>query len=263
MGDVVGSSEKRTKDILASTRGKVLVIDEAYGLYEKGGGAAGFKTAVIDTIVAEVQSTPGEDRCVLLLGYREQMEEMFQVRKSQITPRDSHSNHNLPQNVNPGLSRRFAIEDAFTFADFSREDLAHILDMKLAGQDLRATDAAKMTALDVLDRKRVRPHFGNAGEVENMITAAKNRFQAKQSRLPPASRAQDIIFEPEDFDPDHARAHSASANIAELFRGMVGVEEIVAQLHGYQDTAERMKQRGMDYKSETPTSFVFKGPPGK
>lgn len=40
-----------------------------------------YKTAVIDTIVAEVQSVPGEDRCVLLLGYKEQMEEMFQVCK--------------------------------------------------------------------------------------------------------------------------------------------------------------------------------------
>lgn len=38
-----------------------------------------YKTAVIDTIVAEVQSVPGEDRCVLLLGYKLQMEEMFQV----------------------------------------------------------------------------------------------------------------------------------------------------------------------------------------
>lgn len=44
------------------------------------GGADIYKTAVIDTIVAEVQSTPGEDRCVLLLGYKHQMEEMFQVR---------------------------------------------------------------------------------------------------------------------------------------------------------------------------------------
>jgi hypothetical protein len=39
-----------------------------------------YKTAVIDTIVAEVQSVPGEDRCVLLLGYKEQMVEMFQVK---------------------------------------------------------------------------------------------------------------------------------------------------------------------------------------
>lgn len=38
-----------------------------------------YKTSVIDTMVAEIQSVPGEDRCVLLLGYKEQMEEMFQV----------------------------------------------------------------------------------------------------------------------------------------------------------------------------------------
>jgi hypothetical protein len=49
-----------------------------------GGGGTGnqndiYKTAVIDTIVAEIQSVPGEDRCVLLLGYKAQIEEMFQV----------------------------------------------------------------------------------------------------------------------------------------------------------------------------------------
>lgn len=53
-------------------------------LYSKQGGTADpYKTAVIDTIVAEVQSVPGEDRCVLLLGYKEQMEEMFQVSEKE------------------------------------------------------------------------------------------------------------------------------------------------------------------------------------
>lgn len=44
-----------------------------------GGASDSFKTAVIDTLVAEVQSTPGEDRCVLLLGYKHQIEDMFRV----------------------------------------------------------------------------------------------------------------------------------------------------------------------------------------
>jgi hypothetical protein len=54
-------------------------------LYGGGGkgGAGGthdpYKTAVIDTIVAEIQSVPGEDRCVLLLGYEDPMREMFQA----------------------------------------------------------------------------------------------------------------------------------------------------------------------------------------
>lgn len=42
-------------------------------------GTDSFKTAVIDTLVAEVQAEPGADRCVLLLGYKKQMEEMFEV----------------------------------------------------------------------------------------------------------------------------------------------------------------------------------------
>jgi hypothetical protein len=55
--------------------GKVLVIDEAYGLCGNMGGSTAdpYKTAIIDTVVAEVQSTPGDDRCVLLLGYYDQM----------------------------------------------------------------------------------------------------------------------------------------------------------------------------------------------
>lgn len=100
IGSVLGESERNTKAILASTVGKVLVIDEvcstilnwlaltsssqAYMLY---GGVSGagkqndpYKDSVIDTMVAEVQSVPGEDRCVLLLGYEAQIREMFQVR---------------------------------------------------------------------------------------------------------------------------------------------------------------------------------------
>ena len=54
-----------------------------YGGTGEGGANAAdtYKTAVIDTIVAEVQSVPGDDRCVLLLGYREQMETMFKARE--------------------------------------------------------------------------------------------------------------------------------------------------------------------------------------
>lgn len=74
-----------------SRSGKVLIIDKAYMFYgggSKSGGSTtnGFNTSVIDTIVVEVQSVPGEDRCISLLGYEVQMEELF-------------------QNVNPGLSR--------------------------------------------------------------------------------------------------------------------------------------------------------------
>lgn len=56
---------------------------------KNSGHTDSFKTTVIDTIVAEIQSVPGEDRCVLLLGYKEQMQEMFQVGKITWLQRDS------------------------------------------------------------------------------------------------------------------------------------------------------------------------------
>ena len=50
-----------------------------YGSSSGGSSGDSYKSAVVDTIVAEVQSVPGEDRCVLLLGYKHQIENMFRV----------------------------------------------------------------------------------------------------------------------------------------------------------------------------------------
>ncbi|KAM3545851.1 hypothetical protein ARSEF1564_001315 [Beauveria bassiana] len=66
VGAVLGESEKLTNVILASTVGKVLVIDEAYGLHDGGASQGGsfsnpFKSAVVDTIVATVHNTVGDD----------------------------------------------------------------------------------------------------------------------------------------------------------------------------------------------------------
>jgi len=216
-------------------------------LYSSGNGVGNhsdpFKTAVIDTIVAEVQSTLGEDRCVLLLGYEDQIVTMF-------------------QNVNPGLSRRFAIEDAFHFQDFTISQLREILELKLKHQGLDATEDAKNVACDMLGRARMRPNFGNAGEVENHISAAKARHQSRFSKVPVSKRPIDIVFEPQDFDPEFERGANAAVNCRKLFEDVVGCEDVVAQLEGYQQIAINTKEAGLDPHEQIPTNFIFKGPPG-
>ncbi|KAH8103940.1 P-loop containing nucleoside triphosphate hydrolase protein [Cristinia sonorae] len=254
-GAHLGQSEEKTKGILANALGKVLIIDEAYMLYGGGGGGSDgnnnpYKTSVIDTIVAEVQNVPGEDRCVLMLGYKEQMLEMF--RSSGITV----------QNVNPGLSRRFKIEDAFNFEDFDDAQLLQILEYKLHDQDLDATPHAKRVAIEVLSRMRNRPNFGNAGEVENIITAGKSRCVTRRARLPTSEKGPDIVFEPEDFDPDYNRTENASTNLVALFEDIVGHEDIIHRLSNYQEIARTCKARDLDLREHIPTNFVFTGPPG-
>ncbi|KAI0339377.1 P-loop containing nucleoside triphosphate hydrolase protein [Trametopsis cervina] len=247
IGSVLGESESKTKAILASTVGKVLVIDEAYMLYSgvPGGGKRNdpYKDAVIDTIVAEVQSVPGDDRCVLLLGYEPQMREMF-------------------QNVNPGLSRRFAIEDAFRFEDFSDSELLEILNLKLKQQDLGATDDAKHVAIEVLGRARNRPNFGNGGEVENLLAIAKSNYHSRQAALLEAQRGLDIIFQPMDFDPNYDRWAHPEENLQKQFADLTGCEKIMERFLEWQNIARILKQKGQDPRRLVPTTFQFKGPPG-
>ncbi|KAK6526384.1 hypothetical protein TWF694_004981 [Orbilia ellipsospora] len=237
VGSVLGASEANTKAILASTVGKVLIIDEAYML---AGGADPYKTAVIDTIVAEVQSTPGEDRCVLLLGYKDQMEEMF-------------------RDVNPGLARRFPLESAFVFEDFSDDELRRILDLKLKEIGFGATDQAKNIAMEVLKRARNRPNFGNAGEVDILLDRAKGLHQKHMSA---GETKNPDIFDGVDFDPDFDRGTRAATNLAQLFQDVVGCENVIKQFEGYQTTAANMKALGMDPREQIPFNFLFKGPPG-
>jgi hypothetical protein len=243
IGDVLGGSEKNTKGILASTVGKVLVIDEAYGL--NSGDARGtsdpYRSAVIDTIVGEVQSIPGDDRCVLLIGYRDQMEAMF-------------------QNVNPGLSRRFPLSQAFEFEDFNDNELMDILDLKLGQQGYNATDRAKAVALEVLKRARNQKNFGNAGEVDILLNGAKARHQ---SRCSPGIIGNTPTLEAIDIDADFDRGDRAVSNIHSLFEGDVGRDDLVLQLQGYQRTVANMRARGLDPREQIPFNFLFCGPPGK
>ncbi len=206
-----------------------------------GTGATGnqsdpYKTAVIDTIVAQVQSVPGEDRCVLLLGYEDQIVEMF-------------------QNVNPGLSRRFPIADAFHFQDFSDSEMRQILELKLKDQGLDATEEAKLVAIEVLGRARNRPNFG---EVQNLLGKAKTSYQTRQSLKPLSERSFDAIFEAQDFDAWFDREADAATNLQKLFEDVVGCESVVS----YQQIARGMKAQGLDPREQIPTNFVFKGPPG-
>jgi ribosomal protein L17 len=164
--------------------------------------------------------------------------------------------------VNPGLSRRFKIEDAFNFEDFNDDDLLKILNLKLKNQDLGATDLAKKVAIEMLSRGRNRPNFGNAGEVENLISEAKTRCVRRRKQIPVAERALNIIFEPQDFDPNHKRTENAATNLAKLFEDIVGCGDIVQRLGGYQQIAEKCKARNMDAREQIPTNFVFTGPPG-
>jgi hypothetical protein len=239
VGDVLGASEKQTKGILSSTVGKVLVIDEAYGLHSSSSGRSSdiYKTAVIDTLVAEVQSVPGDDRCVLLLGYQEEMEAML-------------------RNANPGLGRRFPLSEAFHFRDFSNEELIQVVHMKLKEQNYSAPATAMECVSAILRRARNKPHFGNAGEVDIILNTAKQR---QKQRCDDQKLGYNNILEAIDFDAEFGKS---DISVDELFKHDVGADDLVRRLKRIQNVVANLKARGLDYRESVPWNFVFSGPPG-
>ncbi|KAI1139109.1 ATPases of the AAA+ class [Hypoxylon sp. FL0543] len=246
IGEWIGHSEKNTKAILDAAKGKVLVIDEAYMLGSGGrrDKVDSFRAAVIDTLVSEIQSGENEDRCVLLLGYRQEMEEMFRT-------------------TNPGLARRFPVSSAFEFEDYTREELGEILELKLAQQGLKATDAAKKVAMEVLDRARNSTTFGNAGEVDNLLGRAKERQSKRLSTVETPDSESLETLEARDMDENFDRVDRTAADVRELFNGMVGSDGLVKRLEGWQRIVKNVKTLELgDPRDHIPFNFLFRGPPG-
>jgi hypothetical protein len=164
------------------------------------------------------------------------------------------------RDVNPGLARRFPLESAFVFEDFDDNEIRSILELKLKSTGFKATDQAKTVAIDVIRRARNQPNFGNAGEVDIVLDQAKALHQKHLT----ASKVKDReIFEAIDFDPDFSRGEHAATNLPALFRDVVGCEDPIEQLQGYQTTAASAKALGMDPRDQLPFNFLFKGPPGR
>ena len=155
VGSHIGESQKKTRALLELAQGKVLLIDEAYSLNDSLYGKQ-----ALDTIVEQVSGSPGEDIAVVMCGYTREMEEMLRMQ-------------------NPGLSRRFPRDQAFEFEDFNDDDLLLILKSAARRAGLSLSLDLAMRLVGELGRKRAIPHFGNAGEVQQRLSRAKERLAAR------------------------------------------------------------------------------------
>ncbi|KAF5233614.1 hypothetical protein FAUST_8050 [Fusarium austroamericanum] len=238
IGSHVGESEEKTMAILAATVGKVLVIDEAYMLDDGGSNSGSFKASVIDTIVANVQGDSNEDRCILLLGYEDNMS-------------------NLMRNMNPGLSRRFQASQPWRFCNFSPSEMGQILNRKLRLEQLNITSRALEVAQDMLARASTRPDFSNASQVDQCLGVAKNNYVYRLSKLSSRERLSHLPLIPEDFDPDLERRNE---KCNQYLRGKLG-DDIIQRLTKYELVGKEAAGQ-TNLSMLLPNRLVFKGPSG-
>lgn len=234
-GSVLGSSEKNTRDILRAAEGNVLVIDEAYGLCNNkdlNGVSDLYGTAVIDTLVEQVQARPGDDRAVIMLGYQEEMEEMF-------------------KNCNPGLSRRFQLDQAYIFPDYDDTALLKILIKKARESQLKISVPVAKLAVRSLARARSKPHFGNAGAIDILLSRAKERLQRREG-VPNELKVEDFDLNFDDTDKDQ---------IDELLSHMIGMNDIKQKLEKLKKIVSFDRSRGDDPTESVSYNYLFLGNP--
>jgi len=151
VGQYIGHTAPKTKEILQKATGGVLFIDEAYYLYRAENERDYGQEAI--EILLQFMENRRDDLVVILAGYKERMDVFFQS--------------------NPGLRSRIAHH--IDFPDYSLQELIEIAEL-MARQQMYAFDDASQAAFrEYLQLRISQPHFANARSVRNAIDRIKLR----------------------------------------------------------------------------------------
>src|SRR5579864_1585955 len=176
VGQYIGYTAPKTKEILKRAMGGVLFIDEAYYLYRQENERDYGQEAI--EILLQVMEAQREDIVVILAGYKDRMETFFQS--------------------NPGFSSRVAHH--LDFPDYSLAELLAISQLMLAEQMYRFSPEARQAFEAYLKRRMHMPRFANARSVRNAIDRARlrqaNRLVDKGGRI---SKMDLMTIEAEDI----------------------------------------------------------------
>jgi probable Rubsico expression protein CbbX len=151
VGQYVGHTAPKTKEVVKRALGGVLFIDEAYYLYRPENERDYGQEAI--EMLLQVMENQRDDLVVILAGYKERMETFFQA--------------------NQGFRSRIAHH--VDFPDYSLDELMAIAELMLAKQQYAFDDEARATFRRYLERRRTQPHFANARSVRNAIDRVKLR----------------------------------------------------------------------------------------
>jgi len=176
VGQYIGHTAPKTKEILKRAMGGVLFIDEAYYLYRQENERDYGQEAI--EILLQVMETQREDLVVILAGYKNRMDTFF--------------------SSNPGFSSRIAHH--LDFPDYSLEELLAIARLMLAEQMYHFSPEALSAFEAYLTRRMQMPRFSNARSVRNAIDRARlrhaNRLFDKGGKI---SRIDLMTIEAEDI----------------------------------------------------------------
>jgi probable Rubsico expression protein CbbX len=151
VGQYIGHTAPKTKEVLKRAMGGVLFIDEAYYLYrpenEKDYGQEAIE------ILLQVMENQRDDLVVILAGYADRMQTFF--------------------SANPGFRSRIAHH--IDFPDYTDGELFHIAEVIAEKEGYRFDEGAKEAMRDYITARRTQPDFANARSIRNAFDRARLR----------------------------------------------------------------------------------------
>ncbi len=151
VGQYIGHTAPKTKEVLKKALGGVLFIDEAYYLYRPENERDYGQEAI--EILLQVMENQRDDLVVILAGYKDRMDTFFKS--------------------NPGMSSRIAHH--LDFPDYGQGELLAIAERMLAGMHYRFTSSAQDAFAEYLGLRVSQPNFANARSVRNALDRARLR----------------------------------------------------------------------------------------
>ena len=176
VGQYVGHTAPKTKEVLKRAMGGVLFIDEAYYLY-RAENERDYGSEAIE-ILLQFMENHRDDLVVILAGYTDRMEAFF--------------------TSNPGMSSRIAHH--LEFPDYALDELAAIAGLMLGRQRYRLSAEAEATFREYLARRMTQPRFANARSVRNALERARLRHANRLVAATGSLGKDDLMrLEPADF----------------------------------------------------------------
>ena len=151
VGQYIGHTAPKTKEVIKRAMGGVLFIDEAYYLYRPENERDYGQEAI--EILLQIMENQRDDLVVILAGYSERMETFF--------------------TSNPGFRSRIAHH--VDFPDYGEAELLQIAEIMLENQSYRFSAAARDAFARYIALRKTQPHFSNARSVRNALDRARLR----------------------------------------------------------------------------------------
>jgi probable Rubsico expression protein CbbX len=155
VGQYIGHTAPKTREILKKAMGGVLFIDEAYYLYRPENERDYGQEAI--EILLQIMENNRDDLVVILAGYKDRMDRFYES--------------------NPGMSSRIAHH--IDFPDYGVDELASISELMLKDMQYRFDSEAEDVFGRYLERRMAQPHFANARSVRNALDRARLRHASR------------------------------------------------------------------------------------